>query len=269
MFCVFFFLNIISVILARIIRKSVRRINDNDVYKIEIKRSYKVISWHSQVHFSSIYAYDEWCVHFFLCLLFICSFSHELAQMSPKAHQQLRDGRLITPTMDSMCGGLNLKVGKLYLIAGNGAKIGICNYAKEYSQMTIVERRGFAGGYKKGCPCEVCALCDRNIIEYYLCILHIIYLFRFRYFLRSSRCSDSKVSITQLAPAIGNHSQSVKVISAHVYQLVVWWRPTANQLNAIGVKVHHMLRVSMKHPFRTADNEQLSKLMNPYRSSNN
>lgn len=76
--------------------------------------------------------------------------------MSPKAHQKLRDGRLITPTMDSMCGGLNLKVGKLYLIAGNGVKIGICNYAKEYSQMTIVERRGFAGGYKKGCPCEVC-----------------------------------------------------------------------------------------------------------------
>lgn len=75
--------------------------------------------------------------------------------MSPKAHQQLRDGRLITPTMDSMCGGLNLKVGKLYLIAGNGANIGICNYVKEYSQMTIVERRGFAGGYKKGCPCEV------------------------------------------------------------------------------------------------------------------
>lgn len=88
--------------------------------------------------------------------------------MTPKAHQQLRDGRLITPTMDSMCGGLNLKVGKLYLIAGNGAKIGICNYAKEYSQMTIVERRGFAGGYKKGCPCEVFALCDRNIIVYYI-----------------------------------------------------------------------------------------------------
>lgn len=75
--------------------------------------------------------------------------------MSPKAHQQLRDGRLITPTIDSMCGGLNLKVGKLYLIAGNGAKIGVCDYAKEYSHMTIVERRGFAGGYKKGCPCEV------------------------------------------------------------------------------------------------------------------
>lgn len=85
--------------------------------------------------------------------------------MSPKAHQQLRDGRLITPTMDSMCGGLNLKVGKLYLIAGNGAKIGICNYAKEYSQMTIVERRGFAGGYKKGCPCEVCFVHSLKLIS--------------------------------------------------------------------------------------------------------
>lgn len=57
--------------------------------------------------------------------------------------------------MDSMCGGLELKVGKLYLIAANTALVGICNYVKEYSKMTIVERRGFAGGYKKGCSCEV------------------------------------------------------------------------------------------------------------------
>lgn len=75
--------------------------------------------------------------------------------MSEKAHHHLKDGRIITPTVDSMCGGLELKVGKLYLIAANNNRVGLCNYVKEYSKMTIVERRGFAGGYKKGCLCEV------------------------------------------------------------------------------------------------------------------
>lgn len=61
----------------------------------------------------------------------------------------------MTASSDSMC-GVTLKVGKLYLIAGNSQRINICNsYAKEYSQLTIVERRGFAGGYKKGCACQV------------------------------------------------------------------------------------------------------------------
>lgn len=76
-------------------------------------------------------------------------------QKSPKTDTFLREGRLLTPGMDWPCGGLSLKVGKLYLIAGNTQNINICNYVKEYSQMTIVERRGFAGGYKKGCACEV------------------------------------------------------------------------------------------------------------------
>lgn len=75
--------------------------------------------------------------------------------MSEKSHHHLKDGRIITPTVDSMCGGLELKVGKLYLIAANNNRVGLCNYVKEYSKMTIVERRGFAGGYKKGCLCEV------------------------------------------------------------------------------------------------------------------
>lgn len=78
-----------------------------------------------------------------------------MSQKSPQTDHFLREGRLLVPSTDSMCGGLNLKVGKLYLIAGNSQNINICNYVKEYSQMTIVERRGFAGGYKKGCACEV------------------------------------------------------------------------------------------------------------------
>lgn len=61
---------------------------------------------------------------------------------------------MFTPSEDSMC-GVNLTVGKLYLIAGKSSKLSICNYVKEYSKMSIVERRGFAGAYKKGCACEV------------------------------------------------------------------------------------------------------------------
>ncbi|XP_031625536.1 tissue inhibitor of metalloproteinase [Contarinia nasturtii] len=104
------------VILARVLRKSNQKINFHDVYKIEVKKAYK---------------------------------------KSPQTDSFLREGRILTPGIDSLCGGLNLKVGKLYLIAGNSQMINICNYVKEYSQMTIVERRGFAGGYKKGCVCEI------------------------------------------------------------------------------------------------------------------
>lgn len=75
--------------------------------------------------------------------------------MSEKAHHHLKEGRIITPSTESMCGIKPFKVGRLYLIAGRDAHIGLCNYVKEYSKMTIVERRGFAGGYKKGCPCKV------------------------------------------------------------------------------------------------------------------
>lgn len=76
-------------------------------------------------------------------------------QKSAKTDAFLREGRLFVPAMDSMCGGVNLKIGKLYLVAGNSRNINICNYVKEYSDMTIVERRGFAGAYKKGCSCTV------------------------------------------------------------------------------------------------------------------
>lgn len=75
--------------------------------------------------------------------------------MTDKAEHMLKDGRLITPSIDSMCGGLDLKIGRLYVIAAKTANIGICNYVKEYKSMSIVERRGFGGGYKKGCACEV------------------------------------------------------------------------------------------------------------------
>lgn len=81
-----------------------------------------------------------------------------MSQKSAKTDVFLREGRLFIPAMDSMCGGLSLKIGKLYLIAASSQNLNICNYVKEYSEMTIVERRGFAGAYKKGCACMVCRL---------------------------------------------------------------------------------------------------------------
>lgn len=75
--------------------------------------------------------------------------------MSKNANHSLKDGRIITASDGSLC-GMKLNVGSLYVISGEDNRINICsNYVKEYSKMTIVERRGFAGGYKKGCLCEV------------------------------------------------------------------------------------------------------------------
>lgn len=48
-----------------------------------------------------------------------------------------------------------LEIGQLYAIAGNSQKVGLCQYIKEYSKMTQVEKRGIAGAYKRGCGCEV------------------------------------------------------------------------------------------------------------------
>lgn len=47
------------------------------------------------------------------------------------------------------------EIGQLYAIAGSSQKVGLCQYIKEYSKMTQVEKRGIAGAYKKGCGCEV------------------------------------------------------------------------------------------------------------------
>lgn len=85
-----------------------------------------------------------------------------LSQKSPKTDRFLREGRLLTPSDDGICGTFNLKLGKLYLIAGNSQHINICNFVKEYSELSIVERRGFAGGYKKGCNCQVSFASNRR-----------------------------------------------------------------------------------------------------------
>lgn len=127
------FIKSFTVIVARILRKSNRRINNQHIYKIDIVKTYKT---------------------------------------SEKAQQYLRQSRLITAPSDGLCGinfsksanpfmfvpnltCLSLEIGQLYAIAGNSQKVGLCQYIKEYSKMSQVEKRGIAGAYKKGCGCEV------------------------------------------------------------------------------------------------------------------
>lgn len=103
------------VIVARVLRKSNRKINNHHIYKIDIVRTYKA---------------------------------------SEKAQQYLKQSRLITAPSDGLC-GYTFKIGQLYAIAGNSQKVGLCQYIKEYDKMTHVEKRGMAGAYKKGCGCEI------------------------------------------------------------------------------------------------------------------
>ncbi|ALC47043.1 Timp [Drosophila busckii] len=73
---------------------------------------------------------------------------------TPEARHMLRDGRLATPNSDSMC-GMQLDIGKVYIIAGRMPQLNLCNYHKEYIKMTINERHGFSGAYGKFCNCTI------------------------------------------------------------------------------------------------------------------
>lgn len=167
------------------------------------------------------------------------------SQNSPKSDGFLREGRLMTASSDSMC-GVTLKVGKLYLIAGNSQRINICNsYAKEYSQLTIVERRGFAGGYKKGCACQV------SERKPFIKRMHMSNLSNwikkkqiFRDYSRLRPSSWCNI-IKRLASANG-HFPIVKPILALVFQLAVITHRAENQSNAIGATVNRTQRVSAK-----------------------
>lgn len=75
--------------------------------------------------------------------------------MTEKAQHYLKHGRLLSGSPQNSC-FVQLTVGKLYVIAGRSANINICNtYIKEYHRLSIAERRSLAGGYKKGCACQV------------------------------------------------------------------------------------------------------------------
>lgn len=74
--------------------------------------------------------------------------------MNSRAQKMLAQGKLITSSTDSMC-GLQLEVNQLYAIAAQTIHVGLCNYVRKYSDLTIVEKRGLAGIYRKGCPCQI------------------------------------------------------------------------------------------------------------------
>ncbi|XP_030370217.1 tissue inhibitor of metalloproteinase [Scaptodrosophila lebanonensis] len=103
------------VVQVRVLRKSEKMDPGKTIYKVNIKRTYKA---------------------------------------TPEARKMLRDGRLATPNMDSSC-GVKLQLGKVYIIAGRMPQLNLCSYFKEYAKMTITERHGFNGGYKKTCSCNV------------------------------------------------------------------------------------------------------------------
>ncbi|XP_037946755.1 tissue inhibitor of metalloproteinase [Teleopsis dalmanni] len=103
------------VVVLRVLRKSHRLVANSVAYKVEIKKSYK---------------------------------------MNSAAHKMLKHGRIITPDSDAGC-GINLEVGKLYVIAGRAPYLNLCSYVKEYLKMSVIERRGFSGVYRKGCKCEI------------------------------------------------------------------------------------------------------------------
>lgn len=104
-----------SVIIARILRQRNDAATQRITYKIAVKKAYK---------------------------------------MNESASRYLSDGKLHTAASESMC-GQPLHIGKLYVIAGRSAHISLCSYARPYAHMTVVERRGFAGGYRKGCACDI------------------------------------------------------------------------------------------------------------------
>lgn len=75
-------------------------------------------------------------------------------KMTEAGNEALRAGKLQTAGTDSMC-GRPLDAGRLYVIAGRGDRVSQCSYAEPYAGMSLVERRGFAGGYRKGCACRL------------------------------------------------------------------------------------------------------------------
>lgn len=103
------------VIVAQVLRKTASKHAHMDAYKIAIKKEYK---------------------------------------MSDEARQLLRHGKLYTASMSSLC-GVNLQPNKLYAIAANTDHVGLCDFVRPYSDLTIVEKRGLAGIYRKGCKCQI------------------------------------------------------------------------------------------------------------------
>lgn len=97
----------------------------------------------------------------------------------------LRDGRLSTPNAHSMC-GIQLDIGKVYIIAGRMPQLNLCSYYKEYTKMTIAERHGFSGAYGMACNCTV----SRTSIIPLFTSIDSVFLHRSRRALACSVCDN-------------------------------------------------------------------------------
>lgn len=79
-------------------------------------------------------------------------------KMSEKARTALKSGRLITAPTSSLC-GVDLKLGHLYLIAGHvqslRAKLYLCDFFRQWKEVTKRQRKGFRRMYALGCDCRV------------------------------------------------------------------------------------------------------------------
>lgn len=104
--------------MARIKRREIQK-NYLTVYKVRIKKQYKV---------------------------------------SEKALTALKSGRLLTSSMDSMC-GVHLVVGKTYVISGRvlslRAYVNQCNLVREWKSLTRRQRKGLKLMYRYGCECKI------------------------------------------------------------------------------------------------------------------
>lgn len=107
----------IPVILARVKRE--RIFNSTKVYKVRVKKEYK---------------------------------------MTEKAAVALKSGQLITAEEGSMC-GVDLIPGKTYAIAGNiyslKARINLCGLNTPWEDLTRRQRKGLRMIYKQGCTCKI------------------------------------------------------------------------------------------------------------------
>ncbi|XP_076351162.1 metalloproteinase inhibitor 4-like isoform X2 [Tachypleus tridentatus] len=78
-------------------------------------------------------------------------------KMTKKARQALSHGLIWTAKHDSLC-GVSLSRTK-YVITGdvNGEKpwLSLCNYFKQWSHLSIKQRKGFRRLYQHGCGCRI------------------------------------------------------------------------------------------------------------------
>ncbi|XP_068630534.1 tissue inhibitor of metalloproteinase [Battus philenor] len=77
---------------------------------------------------------------------------------TPKAAKVLESGRLVTPSMESLC-NVNLEPRETYVITGqivySQAFIHSCGYINKWRDVTPRQRKGFRLLYKQGCDCKV------------------------------------------------------------------------------------------------------------------